>query len=257
MAIRKPRVGDVWFFRNYFRGWNAFEITFFVMAIIVPIAIGVPLRSGVLEIVSSSATLITAILFTKGKLEGYFLALVAMTFYSIVAFRAELYGEMVIQVVIVFPIIIFGFVTWARFRNKDKSHVIVGNTSKREIAIVVFSQLIMLVAYYFILDAFGTRFPVASAVSIAAAVVGNYLIARRCQFGPGVFIPADIALIVLWSLSIAYGGGPGAIVKLTMPIMFLINDIYGVFEWRRLKRQQIADNIHPDPDEFEFDPTFH
>ncbi|MCL2587529.1 MAG: nicotinamide riboside transporter PnuC [Firmicutes bacterium] len=256
MAIRKPRVGDRWFVTNYFRGWNVFEIAFFIAALVVPLAIGIPLGSSALEIASSSATLITAILFSKGKLEGYFLALVAMTLYTIVAFRVELFGEMIIQVAIVFPITIFGFVTWARFRNKDKGDtVLVGYVGKREFIIIISTQLVMLIGYYFLLEAFNTRFAALGAISIATAVVGNYLIARRCQFGPGVFIPSDIALIVLWSLVIADGGGAGAIVKLVMPIMFLINDIYGIFEWRRLKREQVKNKVTCDPDIF--DPCFH
>jgi len=258
VAVRKSQVGRVWFHKNYFRGWNWFEIGFLIASIVVPIAVGIPLGSGPIEIISANVTLIAAILFAKGKIEGYIFAFTAIPLYMIIAWHKQLFGELIIQAAIVYPLVLYGFINWWRFRSGKSSadtHTLVGHTSWREILIVVFSQLVLLVGYYFLLQYFGTRFLVLSSLSISAAVIGNYLIARRCQFGPGVFIPSDIILIILWSFVIADGGGGGAAVKLVMPIMFLVNDIYGVFEWRALAARQKKSRKKCEKNTF--DPTFH
>lgn len=254
MGIRKPRVGRIWFFREFFKEWSIFEIAFLILAIIAPVSIGIGFRSGVIETASTVATLVTAILFAKGKIEGYVFAFIAMPLYMIVAWRTELYGEMIIQGLVVYPLVMYGLICWIKHRDKEHNHTVVGHTSWREISIIVGSQVIMFVGYYFLLRAFDTRLLVLSSLSMCAAIIGNYLIARRCQFGPGVFIPLDIILLIMWATMVA-DGYVSAIVKLVMPVMFLVSDIYGVFEWRRLLRRQRLENVEVNP--HEFDPTFH
>lgn len=78
-----------------------------------------------------------------------------------------------------------------------------------------------------------------STLSVATSFAAVYLTARRSPYYALVYAANDVVLIVLWVIAtlkdIAY---------LSVVIcfaVFLVNDLYGFFNWRRMeKRQQTA-----------------
>lgn len=227
-------------FKTYFLGWNIFEIAFLALCLIVPTAIGLLLGAGAMHIIAAIAFLSGSVFQAKGKVKGYLIAGISFILLAIISLRLSLYGEIIVHLGISFPIMVFGFLSWIRNSRRDKKKgevVMVRRIKPKEFALVFASQLVMGFGYYFLLHAFGTSFLVASTVSIMANVFGEYLMARRCHLGTGVFVLSNIAGIVLWSLVFA-GGETTAVLFIVMYAMTMINDLYGVWEWKRLAKRQ-------------------
>ena len=70
-----------------------------------------------------------------------------------------------------------------------------------------------------------------------ASIIATYLTARRSEYGFVGFIINDIILIVLWSIPVI-NGNTNIIPILLCPTLLLINDIYGVYNWKRIKNKQ-------------------
>lgn len=91
--------------------------------------------------------------------------------------------------------------------------------------------------YYFILKAFNTDLLVISTMSVVTSVLASYFEARRSELSLFCYIANDLVIITLWLIPII-SGQIELISVLVGPILLLINDIYGSYNWRRLKNQQ-------------------
>jgi len=60
---------------------------------------------------------------------------------------------------------------------------------------------------------------------------------RRSHLGTFGFASNDISNILLW-LMIVLMGDITAIVMIVQPILLLVNNTYGIFEWRKLFKMQ-------------------
>ena len=79
-----------------------------------------------------------------------------------------------------------------------------------------------------------------STISVTASFVAVYLTFRRSPFFALGYAANDVALIILWVLaSIANTRYISVVVCFAA---FLINDIYGFINWRKMKERQNADN---------------
>ncbi len=102
---------------------------------------------------------------------------------------------------------------------------------------VLISQVVLFVLYYQIFKVFNTQNLIISTLSVVASVVLTYLFARRSEYGFIGYVINDIIIIVLWGLPVIRGD-VSVIPVLLCPVLLLINDTYGVHNWREIKRRQ-------------------
>ena len=133
---------------------------------------------------------------------------------------------------------IVGLVNWLKHQDNTNT-VIIKEITIKELLLVLLSQAIMFVGYYFLLKVFNTNNLLVSTFSIVASIIATYLTARRSEYGFIGFIINDIILIALWSIPVVKGNMT-IIPVLLCPILLLINDIYGVYNWKKIKSTQIA-----------------
>lgn len=178
---------------------------------------------------------------SKGKVESYFVGFIGVFFYAIVSFNQCYYGELLITIFLTLPIIIIGIISWVRNQDKEDNTVIINTLSKKEIVIVLVSQIIMFWLYYYILKIFNTPLLVISTCSIVTSMLASYFEARRSELSLVAYICNDIILISLWITPVMQRDIT-KIPVLLCPTLLLINDIYGTYNWRRIKNKQAKQN---------------
>lgn len=223
--------------KKYFEDWNKFEKSFLICGLLTSIISSIIFNGTVIDTLYTSLYLITALLMSKGKVECYFVGFVSVFFYGIVSYNQGYYGELIITAFLTFPIMIIGIISWLRHQDKDEDTVIISSLSKKEITIVLLSQLVLFWIYYFILKAFNTDLLVISTTSVVTSVLASYFEARRSEISLFCYIANDLVIITLWLIPII-NGQIELISVLVGPILLLINDIYGSYNWNRLKKQQ-------------------
>ena len=102
--------------------------------------------------------------------------------------------------------------------------------------------MILFWIYYFILRAFNTDLLVISSLSVVTSLLASYFEARRSELSLFCYIANDLIIITLWLIPII-GGDTTLISVLVGPILLLINDIYGSYNWRRLKKEHAEKGI--------------
>ena len=175
---------------------------------------------------------------SKGKTLSYIIGLVSCVLYIVVSFQNKYYGEIIITLTMSIPIMIFGMISWIRNQDSTKT-VIVNKIKAKELTFLIVSQVVMFWGYYFMLKAFDTESLIISSLSICVSFFASYLEARRSDLCFFMYAINDIILICLWIMPIVYGD-MSALAILVSPCLMLISDIYGIFNWKKIKKTQIS-----------------
>ncbi|MBR5419476.1 nicotinamide mononucleotide transporter [Candidatus Saccharibacteria bacterium] len=218
------------------KDWTKFEKAFAALGTIAAVALTFIFKG---EIVNLTYTLMhfwTALLLVKGKYACYIIGLISTFFYAYISFSNQYYGETIIAMCLTLPMMVFGLINWLKHQDKKKT-VIVKKVSLKELFILILSQIVLSVAYYYLLKSFNTSNLIISTANVAIAFIASYLAARRSDYGFIAYIINDLMLVILWG-TLLLGGNIGVITVLLCPVLLLITDIYGVINWQKIKKRQ-------------------
>lgn len=197
------------------------------------------LFSGSGDLLNLIASLIgvTALIFVaKGHVLGQLLTVVFSVFYGIISVIFTYYGEMITYLFMTTPMAIVAAVEWIKNPYKDTQEVTVHKVTKKQLTVLWLSAVLVTVLFYFILMALNTANLFFSTISITTSFVASYLTFLRSPYYAIGYSANDIVLIVLWILAsvenISY------LPMVACFIMFLFNDLYGFYNWRKMQKRQ-------------------
>lgn len=218
------------------KDWTKFEKAFLFIGTIAALILTYVFKGTWIDLGYALLYFWTALLLAKGKFACYIVGIVSTFFYAFVSYSNSYYGEVIIAMCCTLPLMIVGLINWLKHQDNTNT-VIIKEITKKELILVLLSQVVMFFGYYYLLKAFNTNNLLVSAFSVMASVIATYLTARRCEHGFIGFIINDIILIVLWGIPVI-NGELNIIPVLICPVLLLINDIYGVYNWKRIKDNQ-------------------
>lgn len=181
---------------------------------------------------------VTALIFVaKGDVLGQILTIVFSIFYGIVSISFQYYGEMITYMFMTAPIALLSVVSWIRHPYKGKqTEVEVHHLSVKEGVIIAVLSIIVTGIFFFVLRALGNNNLVFSTISITTSFFASALMFRRSPYYALAYGANDIVLIVLWVM--ASIEDKSYIPMIVCFSMFLLNDLYGFFNWSRMKKRQ-------------------
>lgn len=180
---------------------------------------------------------VTALIFVaKGFVLGQVLTVVFAVFYGCISFHFHYYGEMITYLCMTAPIAVMSVISWLKHPYKNSDEVSVSRLDRKKTVILWISAVLITVAFYFILSALGNANIVFSTLSVATSFIASYLTLFRSPYYAIGYAANDVVLIVLWIL--ASIESPSYLPMILCFVMFLINDLYGFFNWRRIENKQ-------------------
>lgn len=218
------------------KDWTKFEKIFLVIGTIAALVLTYVFKGTWIDLGYALLYFWTALLLAKGKFSCYIIGIISTFFYAFVSYSNSYYGEVIIAMGCTLPLMIVGLINWLKHQDNTNT-VIIKEITKKELILVLLSQIVMFFGYYYLLKAFNTNNLLVSTFSVMASIIATYLTARRCEHGFIGFIINDIILIVLWGIPVI-NGELNIIPVLICPVLLLINDIYGVYNWKRIKDNQ-------------------
>lgn len=134
---------------------------------------------------------------------------------------------------------VFALISWLRNPYESgKAEVRVNSISRREGVFACLLSLAVTFVFFFILRAFHTANLLPSTISVTTSFLAVYLTARRSPLYAVAYAANDLVLIVLWSLAAMQDFSYLSVVVCF--VMFFANDIYGFYNWSRMRRRQAA-----------------
>lgn len=182
---------------------------------------------------------VTSLIFNaKGNPIGQILMVIFSIFYGIISYSFAYYGEMISYLLMTLPMSIIALISWLKNPYKDKkSEVKIKQINKKDIIIAFIITTIVTTIFYFILKILNTTNLFISTFSIFTSFLAVYLTYKRSQYYALAYACNDIVLIIMWTLAsisdISY------LSVVVCFLAFLINDIYGYFNWKKMKKRQI------------------
>ena len=224
--------------RNPFKNLTKFEWCLWIMSLL---AVCTSLLIGAEDYLSFFASMIgvTALIFVaKGDIYGQILTVIFCILYGIVSYTFCYYGEMITYLGMSLPAALRSVFTWLKNPYKeDNSEVKINKIKPPEYLFLAILAGTVTIMFYFILRYFNTPNLLFSTISVTTSFGASYLLMRRSPYYAVAYACNDIVLIVLWVLatieSISY------ISMVICFIMFLANDVYGFYNWRKMRKHQI------------------
>ena len=184
---------------------------------------------------------VTALIFVaKGEPLGQLLTIVFSLLYGIISLRSRYYGEMMTYLGMTAPIAAASLVSWLKHPAREgETQVKIERISPLKTIMIFLISAVVTFVFYFILKYFDTASLYISTLSVFTSFSACALLLARSPFYALAYASNDIVLIMLWV--IASFADISNIPMIMCFIMFLINDLYGFINWRRiLERQQIS-----------------
>ena len=223
--------------RNPFCDLTRFERALYVVSLIL--VTGSFLLSFPRDYLSWIASLIgvTALIFVaKGYVIGQVLVVIFSTFYGIISFWFQYYGEVITYLCMTAPIAIASAVGWFRHPFQETREVEIHRLTRRQWAVMIALSIVVTAAFYFILRALGTARLVFSTISVTTSFFAAWLTMLRSPLYAVGYAANDLVLIVLWVLAALKD--PSSLPMVACFLAFFLNDSYGFINWRRMECRQ-------------------
>jgi len=181
---------------------------------------------------------VTSLIFNaKGNPFGQLLMVIFSVLYGIISFSFSYYGEMITYLGMTAPMAVFALISWLKNPYKgNKAEVKVNNIKRKEIVFMLILTTAVTVIFYYILKFFNTANLIPSTASVATSFIAVYLTFRRSAYFAVAYAANDIVLIILWA--IAATSDISYVSVIICFAMFLINDLYGFVNWKRISARQ-------------------
>lgn len=222
---------------NPFRSLTRFEFALWAVSfLVVTLSFLLVPEKDYLTLAASLVGVTALIFVAKGFVIGQVLCVVFAVIYGIVSFYFRYYGEMITYLGMSAPVAIASVIAWIRHPYGKTKEVEVSRLNARRTVLLLLATAAVTVAFYFILRALGNENLLISTLSVTTSFLASALTYLRSPYYALAYASNDVVLIVLWVLaSIA---DVSYLPMIFCFLMFLLNDLYGFYNWRRMQKRQ-------------------
>lgn len=215
---------------------SRFELLLWLTSLTVITASFIIFKSeNILTLIASLIGVTALILLAKGNVWGQILTIVFSIFYAVISYRYRYFGEMITYLGMTLPSAFMATVTWIR-HPYEASEVRINKLKKIHYIALPISAFIVTFIFYFILKFFNTNNLMLSTISITTSYTACYFMVFRSNMYALAYALNDIVLIGLWIL--ASMADISFLPMIICFMMFLVNDLYGFYNWRKMKNRQ-------------------
>jgi len=223
-------------FTNPINELSRFEKVLFGLSITLVILSYIVFGGEIITLASSLIGAAALIFVAKGYVIGQVLTVVFAVFYGVISFSFRYYGEMITYLGMTSPMAILATVSWIRNPYKKTKEVKVKKMSTTESTVMLTFSAAVTVLFYFILKTLGNESLTVSTFSVTTSFIASYLTFMRSPYYALAYAANDVVLIVLWI--IASLTDTSYVTMAVCFFMFLLNDLYGFINWRRMMKRQ-------------------
>ena len=187
--------------------------------------------------IASLVGAIAIIFCAKGNPIGQGLFILFGLLYGYISITYRYWGEMLTYLGMSVPMAIYSLVTWVKNPYEgNHAEVKINKLSKKDVLLLIPLVIAVTALFYFILKYLGTSNLLVSTFSVSTSFTAVYLTSKRSPFYAIGYAVNDIVLIVLWIL--ASINDPSYVSVVACFSIFLLNDIYGFFNWLKMQKYQ-------------------
>ncbi|MBR9691778.1 nicotinamide mononucleotide transporter [Candidatus Woesearchaeota archaeon] len=224
--------------RNYAKDWTLFERIWLISFTLINIYLFFAWKDSIIGLVTSLTGMLCVVLVAKGKISNYYFGVVNVVLYAYIAFQSRYFGEVMLNALYFLPMQFVGLYYWKKHSNaiKGKDDVVIKHLNvKQRIYWAVISVAGIFGYGLFLLYLRGTL-PFVDSASTVLSVIAMILMVKRVTEQWLLWIAIDVVSVYMWFYILLKGGND--ISMLVMWSAYLVNAIYGYYNWRKLENAQ-------------------
>lgn len=224
------------FIKSELDGWEKWEVTWLIIACAIITGISIYWGDTLMGIISSTTGVACVVCTGKGKLSAYVFGLVNSVLYAIIAYKATLYGETMLNVLYYVPMQFVGFYIWNKHMNDktkevEKKHMNLKSRFVLLVAIIIFTCL-----YGLFLVQLGDAMPFVDAFTTVSSVIAMIISVKMFAEQWWIWVAVDVFSIYMWWCD--FNSGSDNIATLLMWFVYLGNAIIMLIKWEKEARKQ-------------------
>lgn len=217
--------------KNELSGWNKFELLWLFVACAIITGLSIYWKDTTMGIISATTGVACVVLTGKGKLSAYVFGLVNCLLYAIIAYKAKLYGETMLNALYYIPMQFVGFYIWNKHMNKENHEVKKIHMKNKNRILWALAMILGTVIYGFILKALGDAMPFVDSFTTVSSVIAMIVSVKMYAEQWWIWILVDVFSVYMWWCNFTVGSDNLA--TLLMWVVYLVNAIIMCVKWER------------------------
>lgn len=223
--------------KKTFKNWSISDICWLINASLAIISLGTYCGDSITSIISALTGVICVIFISKKMISNYFFGVINVSLYSYLTLESRLYGDFMLNAFYYLPMQFIGFYMWTRSKNNSNGEIESKSLSTMAKIKLALSSLAIIFISTILLQAIGGNVPFIDATCTILSIVAMMLMVKQYREQWYMWIIVNIVSIIMWAISIKQGSGDMA--TLLMRIIYLLNSIYGLINWRTDNKKNI------------------
>lgn len=222
---------------KYFDDWDLYEKIWLFLFTIIIFSLSFYWNDSFIGITASLSGIWCVVLVAKGKIINYYFGIINVITYAYVAYNQQYYGEVMLNLIYFFPMQFVGIYLWKKriiSNTKNKVKVVYMTNKQRILWLVI--TITATIIYGFVLKYLGGNLPFIDSSSTVMSVIAMILMVFLFVEQWVLWILVDFVSIIMWITVMIKGGNDISV--LVMWIAFLVNAIYGLYNWIQLAKSE-------------------
>lgn len=219
------------FIKNELTGWKKLEVFWLVLACGVLTGLSVYWGDTLMGIISSTTGVACVVCTGKGKLSAYIFGLINSILYAIIAYKATLYGETMLNALYYVPMQFVGFYIWNKNMNSETHEVAKRHMKNSGRMILLLSILTATYFYGLVLRYLGDAMPFVDSFTTVSSVVAMIVSVKMFAEQWWIWVAVDIFSVYMWWCD--FQSGSDNMATLLMWVVYLGNAIIMLIRWER------------------------
>jgi nicotinamide mononucleotide transporter len=228
--------------KTFFKDWTLFEKVWLGIFTAVNIYLFFAWGDSLLGLISSLSGMLCVVLVAKGKISNYYFGLIQASTYAYISYTYGLYGEAMLNALFYFPTQFIGLYLWKKnsIRSADSvkgEDVPVKMMGTKQWFMVGIGATVAIILYAFLLQTIGGRSVGIDSATNVLSITAQILMLKRYAEQWAMWIAVNILSIIMWFMALSSTGGNDYTI-LVMWSAFLVNSVYGYYNWVKMAKKQ-------------------
>lgn len=223
------------FIKSEVSGWKAGEALWLFISCAVICALSIYWGDSIVGIISAVTGVAYVVCNGKGKLCAYVFGTVNCVLYSIIAYKAQLYGETMLNALYYLPMQFVGFFVWSKHMNEETKEVEKHHMTIKGRIVTLISICALTFLYGLLLLKLGDKMPFIDSFTTSASVVAMIVTIKMYSEQWWIWTAVNTVSIYMWWCD--FKSGSDNMATLLMWVVYLATGIIMLYKWEKEANQ--------------------
>ncbi len=227
--------------KKLFKDWNLWEIAWLSTFSALSLVLSALFDETPIGFLAFLTGVLCVVLTAKGSIWSFVYGTVNVLLYAYISRRNGLFGEMGLNLFFFLPTGIAGFLLWKRNIRKSGHLVMKRLSLLANIGLAVLCAVSIAAMGYSLSKIRGQNTPYVDATTNVLSIIATILTLARFREQWALYIVLDVFTVLMWAIRLA-NGSPDGLLMTVMWSAYLVNAVYGYWNWSRGSRTSATDN---------------